>query len=138
MNSIEYPLIRCSFIDYPDIILMELKDKINLDLKATEEMIANRLSFSKNKAHFLVGDFSNVRSVTPAAWRLSQDEKIGLKNILGAAFISSSPVASLLINIFVKSNLKVKVKYFSNKAEAIRWIKEYRTKLFQTKNSEPS
>jgi hypothetical protein len=45
-----------------------------------------------------------------------------LKNILGAAFIASNPVAALIANIFVKTPKDFIARFFSNRKEALDWI----------------
>jgi hypothetical protein len=58
---------------------------------------------------------------------VQQDLEIGLKNILGAAFIASNPVSTLLANIFTKTS-NIDSKFLRNEKDALSWIVELKRK----------
>jgi hypothetical protein len=112
-----------------DIVFAEFPHNLKVDLTKAKEMVANRLFLTQNKKHFLVVDVSNVRAVTQEAKEFLQRSENGLKNILGAAFVATNPISTLIANIFVKTPKDFEARFFSNKEDAFDWIIEYRKKI---------
>src|SRR5258708_2851302 len=105
-----------------DVIFAEFRPNLKVDLTTAKQIVANRLDFTGNKKHYLVLDMSNVRNVTAEAKNFLQQPEGGLKNILGAAFIASNPVAAMIANVFVKTPKNFQAKFFYNKKDALDWI----------------
>jgi hypothetical protein len=112
-----------------DIVFAEFPNNLKVDLVKAKEIVANRLGLMQGRKHFLVIDISNVREVTQEAKEFMQRGEMGLKNILGAAFIATNPVSALIANIFIKTPKDFEARFFSNKEEAFNWIFEYREKV---------
>jgi len=125
----KFPYVICSREEGSDIIYAEFPDPIKVDLVIARELVANRLSFSKNQAHYYILDLSNVKDITTDAKDFMQSPEGGLKNILGGALIATNPVSKLIANIFTKTRKDFRAKVFSNKAEAFRWIIEEKEKV---------
>src|SRR5688500_18002884 len=101
-----------------DIVFAEFPNNLKVDLVKAKEIVANRLGLMQDRKHFLVIDISNVREVTQDAKEFMQRGGMGLKNILGAAFIATNPVSALIANIFIKTPKDFEARFFSNKEEA--------------------
>ena len=116
----------CSTMKGSDVIFAEFSDNLQVDLAKAKEIVASRLALTGNKEHYIIFDLSNVRHVSSDAKEFMQRPDQGLKNILGAAFIASNPVSSLIANIFIKTPKSFQSKFFSSKEEAFKWIMESR------------
>jgi hypothetical protein len=112
-----------------DIIFTEFPDKLKVDLTKARELVAHRLDFTQNKKHFMIIDISNVSEVTTEAKEYLQRADSGLKNILGAAFIGTNPVSTMIANIFIKTPKDFQAKFFSNREDAFDWIHELKKKI---------
>jgi hypothetical protein len=128
MKLKEYPYITCRTELDDTIVFAEYASNLKVNLIMAKEMVASRIDFTENKAHYVIIDVSNVKQVTAEAKEYMQSPEGGLKNILGAAFLASNPVAALIANIFIKSPKEFEAKFFYNKASAIRWIEELKKK----------
>jgi hypothetical protein len=107
-----------------NIIFVEFRDKLVVDLEIAKELVANRIEFTSNKGYYCLIDFSNIKQVTQEAKQYMQDPETGFKNILCSAFIASNPVSALLANVFAKAPKLIPSRFFYNKTDALRWIKE--------------
>jgi hypothetical protein len=111
-----------------DIIMATLQSSVNMDLAMAEQIVAERLTFSENKDHYLVVEVSKVLSITAEAKKYLQTHDGGLKKILGAALIATNPLSALIANIFIKTPTQFKSRFFSNESEALDWIVGQREK----------
>jgi hypothetical protein len=107
-----------------DIIFNEYPKNLKVDLAVAKEIVGNRLEFAEGEKHYLVGDLTNVKSVTSEAKAYLLDPNYGVKDILGAAFIAGNPVAALIANVFIKPSKNFPSKFFSKKTDALKWITE--------------
>ena len=123
MKTTKYPFVIFSKEPEGDIIYVEYIKNLKVDLDVAKELVANRLDFTENKPYYLIIDVSNIKQITAEAKTYLQNPNTGLKNILGAAFIASNQVSALIANIFVKTP-NIISKFFSQKKEALLWIKE--------------
>jgi hypothetical protein len=112
-----------------DIIFNEYPKNLRVDLTVAQEIVANRLEFAEGEKHYLVGDLTNVKSVTSEARAYLLDPNTGVKDILGAAFIAGNPVAALIANVFIKTSKKFPSKFFSKKTDALNWINELKRSI---------
>ncbi|HET8963674.1 MAG TPA: hypothetical protein VFM99_07245 [Chitinophagales bacterium] len=110
--------------DSDDIIFTEYNSSIKVDLSVAQELVANRLEFTENRSHYIIINVSNAKEVTHEAKVYMQNPEAGLKNILGAAFLASNPVSALFANIFIKTRKSFPANFFSNRKDALKWIKE--------------
>lgn len=112
-------------VDFSNRILSaEFTSNVKVDLTVARELVQNRLEITDGNPFYLIIEFSNVREVTQKAKEYLLDPDGGLQNILGAAFLANNPVSALIANIFIKSSKKFPARYFSKKADAVRWIIE--------------
>ena len=107
-----------------DIIYAEFPKYQEIDLAGAKEMVANRFALAKDKHHYIIVDLSNVRKISSEAKEYLQRPDTGLKNILGAAFIVTNPVSTLIANIFIKTPKEFQAKSFFTKDAAFQWIME--------------
>jgi hypothetical protein len=131
MKKKEYPLVIYSTDKHADIVYGEIRHTLRIDVSIAREIVESRLDFTQNEKHYLIADVSKVTGVTAEAKEYFQRPAAGLKNILGAAFIGSSPVAVLIANIFIKTRKEFQSKIFTNKHDAFLWIYEYKLKMEQ-------
>ncbi|HSH67451.1 MAG TPA: hypothetical protein VLB84_17030 [Bacteroidia bacterium] len=123
MNVKTYPLVTYS-IESDDIVISTIKNVVDLDILAAKELVACRLDYMKDKRHYVLIDISNVKHYTTEAKQYMQNPETGLKNILGAAFIASDPISTLIANIFIKTKIHFPAKFFFKKADALKWLRE--------------
>jgi hypothetical protein len=129
MTIIETSLLRICLADMDeDILFAELKTTARIDLEAAHRIVSDRLNASAYRKHYLVADASNARQVSGDAMRFLQSADGGMKNILGAAIIASNPVSALFANIFIKKPKDFPARFFSNKRDALAWIRVCRQK----------
>jgi hypothetical protein len=108
----------------PTIIIGVYKPKLEIDINVAKELVDNRLDFTNGENHYILVDFTNVKSVTKEARDYMNDPKGGLKGLLAGAFLSNSLVTTLFINMYLKINQPtVPAKFFTKKDEAINWLK---------------
>ncbi|PWA04385.1 DUF7793 family protein [Flavobacterium psychrotolerans] len=125
MKIKKYPQVTFSKELDDDIIFLKFTESVIIDVKIAEDLIAKRIEFAENKDHYLIVNASkSTQGFTRGAKELFRHPEIGLKNILGAAFIVNNPVTVLLINILIKATPSISSKYFSNEKEALSWVKK--------------
>ena len=128
MKTKSFPLTVMRTENDEDIVFVEYRSNLDIDLNVAKEIVSNRLEFMGNKKHYVIIDATNVKSVSKEArsYLLNPDE--GTKNILGSAMLAGNPVAALLANVFIKSAKLFPSKFFYKKEDAIKWIKEIKNK----------
>lgn len=96
-----------------------------IDLEAAKVILNERLEFTGGKdVPVLVIDSGLVRMDKQARDFLSSNQ--GVKGIRASALISSSVVNSMLVNFILKiSRPNLPVKVFTDRAEAITWLKSF-------------
>jgi hypothetical protein len=108
-----------------EIIFATYVPKLEIDLAIAKELVENRMSFSENKEHYVLIDFTHVKSVTKEARDFMNAPEGGLRGVLGGAFLSNNVVATLFINLYLKvSHPSIPSKFFTDKTEAINWLKK--------------
>jgi hypothetical protein len=122
MKIKKYSHITCRTELDDNIVFAEYADNLKVDMVIAKDLVASRIDFTEGKAHYVIIDVSNVKQVTAEAKEYMQSPEGGLKNILGAAFLASNPVSTLIANIFIKSPKEFEAKFFYSKESAIRWI----------------
>lgn len=134
MKTKSYPLTVLHTEEDEDIVFIEYRKHLEVNLSFAKEIVDNRLDFTEGKKHYLVIDVTNVKNVTQDAKAYLLNPEAGIKNILGAAFIAGNPVAAMLANIFIKQPKNFQSKFFARKSDAIRWIKELKYINFNLSN----
>ncbi len=125
----KYPLMTCSTEPDSNIVFAEFHPSQKIDLAGAREIVRNRLEFTQNKKHFLISDVTHVRQITAEAKEFLQRPEEGLKNILGAAFTGSNPVAVLIANIFIKTPKNFHAQFFTSREAAVAWIEACKIKM---------
>ena len=125
----KYPSITCSTEPGSDVVFAEYPANLKVDLETAMEIVRDRLQFTENKQHYLISDTTNVREITVEAKEFLQRPDGGLKNILGAAFIGSNPVAALIANIFIKTPKTFQARFFTSREAAQAWVEEQKVKM---------
>jgi hypothetical protein len=134
MRKQEYRYATLSMSEDEEIVFAIYAQKLEITLNIAQEMVQDRIEFSSHKPHYILIDFSNVKSVTKEARDFMNSKEGGLKGILGGAFLSSNVVATLFINLFLKvSPPAVPARFFTNKAEALSWINKTRSEKLSYK-----
>lgn len=133
MNERKYRHITIwSDDEYPDTIFGIYSPKLEIDLTIAMELIDNRLDYTGGKSVYTLIDFTNVKSVTKEARDFMNKSDGGLKGLLGGAFLSNNVVATLFVNLYLKvSNPSIPAKFFTNKAEALKWLKKISAEQLQ-------
>lgn len=125
----QYPLITLSTEPDSNIVFMEFRPDLKVDLEEAREIVSSRLEFTRNRKHFLILDLTNVRQITAEAKEFMQQPEGGLKNILGAAFTGGNPVAVLIANIFIKTPTEFQSRFFTSRERAVSWIEQCKRKI---------
>ncbi len=106
------------------IIQIVFDADVTISIDFAKAIIQRRLELSNFKDYPLYVDIRGVLSVDEKARKyLSSSE--GTKNALGAAIHVNSPISKFLGNLFIKVDKPDKpAKLFTDKAEAIAWLKK--------------
>lgn len=129
MITEKYPLVTFSTEPGSDIVFMEVPAALEVDLEKAREIVAARLQFTGDRQHYLIADTTNVQHVTVEAKEFLQQPDTGLRNIIGAAFLGSNPVATLIANIFLKTPKDFEARFFPSREAAQEWIEEQKTRM---------
>lgn len=115
--SIEDGILHCSY-----------KQQLEIDIETAKRIISDRVAFTEGKMYPILIDFSNMKSATKEARDYMNSPEGGLKGLIGGAFLSKSVMATLFINLYIKvSNPAIPARFFTNKEEAISWLKKIKT-----------
>src|SRR5258708_1088205 len=111
-----------------EIIFFKYAPKLEIHIEVAKEIVESRLHFTDGKSVYTLIDFSNVKSVTKEARDYMNSPEGGLKGILGGAFLSSSIVATLFVNLYLKvSNPSIPAKFFTSEEDAVGWLRKIKT-----------
>ncbi len=121
MSKFENNQIKMEIVD--GILYATYKAGFNLTLKDVQQIVQERVSLLQGSSlPVLIIDAGVVSMDKAARDYLSSDE--GTQGIKAAAIIENSFFSKMLINFFLKlTNPKIKVKAFSDKEEALKWLK---------------
>ncbi len=107
------------------IIFLEYNPNLVIDMVVANDIVRSRLGYADNKPHYILIDFTNVKSVTKEARDYMNDPDGGLKGIKGGAFLSNNVVGNLFINLYLNINKpSVPAKFFKDKNDAIDWLRK--------------
>lgn len=124
MNIKSYRFVTCIMKPNDNILFFNCQENLNIDLALAKELVTNRLSFTNNEKHYLIQQISNIFDIDYEAIQYLKDTEQGLKNILGAAYITSGPISKQLAEVFIKQKKKFPAKMFDSEREAVTWINE--------------
>lgn len=114
------------------ILYCRYKKNTVMDLPASQQIVKDRLEFTKGKSYYMLVDLTNLKSTTKESRDYMRDPDGGLKGLLGGAFLSYNVVTTLFINLFLKIyKPALPAKFFHNKTDAIKWLKKLKTKSKQ-------
>ncbi len=122
----ENEFIAIELID--DIIFIKFKlDTITLE--TAKEIVKHRLEYFEGNDYPVVIDGNNVKSFNKEARTFLSSED-AVKGITISAMVSNSTFNKFLANFFIKIaviKLKVPTKLFSDKSDAIAWIRQFKS-----------
>jgi hypothetical protein len=108
------------------ILYLTYKKKI-LDLECAKNVVESRLTLSNGFTYPLFVDIANVKTTTAEA-RSYTSKGDAEKLISATALWGISPVTKLMANIFLAvQKPKIPVKFFTDKALALKWLKQFCT-----------
>lgn len=111
-----------------DIIFFKYSPRLEMTIDVAKEIVNSRLEYCDGASTYVLIDATNIKSATKEARDYMISREGGLKGVLGGAFLSNSVVATLAINLFLKvSNLPVPARFFTNKDDAVKWLRKIRT-----------
>lgn len=111
-----------------DILYCSYKQQLEIDIETARRIINDRVAFTEGKMYPILIDFSNMKAATKEARDYMNSPEGGLKGLIGGAFLSKSVMATLFINLYIKvSNPAIPARFFTNKEEAISWLKKIKT-----------
>jgi len=128
MNKTNYREYRTTSFwttESEDIVFFKYAPKLEIDIDVAKEIVESRLHYTNGKSVYTLIDFSNVKSVTKEARDYMNSPEGGLKGILGGAFLSTSVVSTLFVNLYLKiSNPSVPAKFFTSEKDAVWWLRK--------------
>lgn len=124
MNIKSYRFVTCCMEPDNNILFCNYHENMHVDIKIAEELVNNRLDFTKNMKHYLISRFSPIRYLSYEAIQYLKDPENGLKNILGAAFVVNDTASAEVAEIFIRSYKKFPARCFDSEIKAIKWIGE--------------
>jgi hypothetical protein len=114
--------VKYEIID--NIMYAEFYNSIIHDIQIAREIVEERIELFGDKSYLAVIDITNVKSATKDARKYMSCTKNGFNGIVAAAIISNKLVSMPIYNLFIKINKpEIPIKFFSNKKEAIRWLR---------------
>jgi hypothetical protein len=129
MEKQEYRYTTLWKAEEETILFANYTPQLEIDITVARELVENRMAFANNAPHYILIDFTNVKSVTKEAKDYMNDPLGGLKGLLGGAFLTNNVVAKVFINLFLKINKPtIPAKFFTNKEDALKWLRELKAK----------
>ena len=115
-----------------NILFFKYAPKLEMTIESAKEIVRSRLEYCRGESMYVLIDGTNLKSATKEARDYMNSPEGGLKGVLGGAFLSNSVVATLVINLFLKmSHLPIPARFFTNKEEAIKWIRKIKAEKLQ-------
>jgi hypothetical protein len=106
------------------ILFCSYKQHLEINLATATRIIEDRVAFTEGQLYPIMIDFSNLKLVTKEARDYMNSAEGGLKGLICGAFLSKNVVATLFVNLYLKvSHPAIPAKFFTNKAEALEWLK---------------
>jgi hypothetical protein len=106
-----------------EIVYFTYKNGVYLDLETATSLKHHYLDFIENEKELLLADTRNLTGISKEAREFLGGE-MGIKGIKSAAIMTNSPLSKTIANFFLLINKpKVPTKMFTNKKEAVKWLK---------------
>ena len=97
---------------------------IKVDLKVAKQMVEFRLIFSAGKSYPFFADVREVKMINKEARDYFASSE-GIKGIIATAVFVDNFVSKTIGNFFINfSRPAIPTRIFSNRSEAINWLKE--------------
>jgi hypothetical protein len=97
----------------------------NIDLNTAKQIIADRLKICQGKTYPLLADIRNVQSFTKEARDYIATH--GTELVSATAILTDSPVNKIIGNFYLTiSKPQIPTKLFTNKADAEKWLTNYK------------
>jgi hypothetical protein len=119
----KFSLLNCCLLDKGNVLYAELRDELHVDITTAIKLVQARVEFMDDHMHYMIADVSKVKSVTAEAKEYLRSPDGGMRNLLGAALLAANPVSALIANFFIKVNKDFQARYFSDRQNAIDWIR---------------
>jgi hypothetical protein len=118
-----------------EILLSEYRENLVIDIAAAKSIVEARVLFTEGKSYPILIDFTNLKSANKEARDFMNDPSKGLKGLVCGAFVGNNAVATLFINLYLRIyNPPIPTKFFTDRSEALIWLKETSTKISSSKN----
>ena len=115
-----------------DILFFKYSPRLEMTIEVAREIVNSRLEYCHGVSMYVLIDATNIKSATKEARDYMNSTEGGLKGVLGGAFLSNNVVATLVINLFLRvSNLPIPAKFFTNKQEAVKWLRKIKAEKLQ-------
>lgn len=133
MTEIENEDIRFWIDD--GILFSEYKNPFYMNVENSKTIYELRNKISAGKDQYFCYDISNLKSMTKEA--RDYGEIHGQHNLAASSIIVNSHIALFLYNTFLKiKKVKIPVKAFKNKEDAVKWLKELKNSNHSVGSSE--
>lgn len=109
------------------ILFSEYKHPFEMNLENSKEIYELRKKISNGQPQFFCYDICNLKSMTKEA--RDYGELNGQDDLAASSIVVNSHITLFLYNTFLKlKKVKIPVKAFKNKEDAINWLKEIKLK----------
>jgi hypothetical protein len=122
MESIENEYVTFWIED--GIMYGKYKPHVVIDLNAAMKVAEDRLKLANNKDYPFMGFLDGISSATKEARDFFSNGD-GIKHMKKLALMTNSPISKMAGNFFLRiSKPAVPTSLFTNKEDAIRWLKD--------------
>ena len=121
-RTLDNPYVHFELKD--DILYATYIQNKVIDLEAAKQIVSERLGFTQNRKMLtIVFTEGNIDMKQPARDFLLSDK--GVEGLAACALMRDSPVASVLINLFMSIHAPwpIPVKSFSRTSAALKWLR---------------
>lgn len=109
--------------DFEGILFFEYTPALEMNVDIAKRLVKDRLNYTNGESRFCLIDITNLKSVTKEAREYMSDPKGGLIGISGGAFISSSVLTTVIVNLFFKINRpEIPSRFFTDRTDALSWL----------------
>lgn len=110
------------------IVIGEIKQNAYIDLAGAKKIVEERKKFTNYSNSLILLDATEVKGISKEARDFFGTNE-GTELVIASAIYTNSKLSNFLANFLMKVNLintYVPVRLFTNKDEAIRWLKKYK------------
>ncbi|MBI1837402.1 MAG: hypothetical protein HYR91_09075 [Flavobacteriia bacterium] len=107
------------------ILFSEYKQPFNMTLENSKDIYMLRETISNGNPQYFCYDICNLKSMTKEA--RDYGEKYGQNLLIASSIVVNSHLTLFLYNTFLKiKKVKIPVKAFKDKKDAVEWLNELR------------